>query len=403
MKLKISLVSLLLTFVAVTFAQEAKTYTENAGFKNAFKYNSPGSNWFIQLGAGVQMLGAEGFNHAFFDTKQLSLAPTLAIGKWYSPWLGVRLKGEGLKLYSFPSAPGGVTDFNLKQEDTYYAAHFDLLWNVSNFWGRYNAKRFFSFIPYVGLGAYYRESSNQQLPGFDVWQGELAGPSIHAGLMFQFRLSNRVGIHIDLAGMAVDDYFNRIIFVSESHSIGRFEGVASATGGFTFNLGKTYFEVVQPMDQGLVDDLNSKINQLRAENELLSRRPESCPPCPPAVVTPCPPVVSAPPAVTFDPSVVMFRISSAVIDANQQVNIYKTAQFVKNSGQKIKVVGYADKATGTNAQNLKLSEKRAKAVAQALTTKYGIPSDKIVVEWKGDAEQPFKENNWNRVVIMNAQ
>ena len=399
MKLKISLVSLLLTFVAVTFAQEAKTYTETAGFKNAFNHNGAGSNWFIQLGAGVQMLGAEGFEKAVFDSKQLTLAPTFAIGKWFSPWLGLRLKAEGGSLHSFPIVDlAGDTDYSFTQKDRYYAGHFDLMWNMSNYYGKYNAKRVFSFIPYVGLGGYYREESDQIIPNYTNRNGEIGGISLHGGLLFHFRLANRVGFHLDLAGMMVDDRFNRIVGNPLiDRALGRYEGVASATAGFTFNLGKTYFEVAEAVDYGLINDLNSKINDLRAENDLLSKRPVSCPKCP----DPAPVVAVA--DNNFVSNVVVFRISSSTVDANQQAGIYNTAQFVKNSGEKIKVVGYADKQTGSSAYNLKLSERRAKAVAKELTSRYGIPSDKIVVEWKGANEQPYGENSWNRVVIMSAQ
>ncbi len=401
MKLKISLVSLLLTFVMVTFAQEGpRTYTETAGFKNSFMHNSAGSNWFIQLGAGVQMLGAEGFDKAFFSTSQLTLAPTFAVGKWFSPWLGFRLKGEGGSLHSFPDAVH--SEYEFMQKDMYYAGHFDLMWNMSNYWGKYNAKRVFSFIPYIGIGGYFREKNDDQaaqlagLFGGAYRSKAMNGITLNGGLLFQFRLSNHVGFHIDLAGSLVDDQFNGI--EAQERSLGRYEGVASATAGFTFNLGKTYFETVQPMDYGLINDLNKKINDLRAENDLLSKRPVKCDPCP--EVKPAPAAVTE---NTFVSNVVLFRINSAVVDANQHVGIYNTAQFVKNSGEKIKVVGYADKKTGTAAYNLKLSEQRAKAVAKELTSKYGISSDKIVVEWKGANEQPYGENLWNRVVIMSAQ
>ena len=49
-----------------------------------------------------------------------------------------------------------------------------------------------------------------------------------------------------------------------------------------------------------------------------------------------------------------------------------------------------------------LSEKRARAVAKELIDKYGVSSDQITIEWKGSDEQPYDENNWNRVVIMRA-
>ena len=49
-----------------------------------------------------------------------------------------------------------------------------------------------------------------------------------------------------------------------------------------------------------------------------------------------------------------------------------------------------------------LSEKRAKAVAKELIEKYGVNSNQISIEWRGSDEQPYSENNWNRVVIMSA-
>jgi len=50
----------------------------------------------------------------------------------------------------------------------------------------------------------------------------------------------------------------------------------------------------------------------------------------------------------------------AKIDKNQQINIYNTAEFMKNNNAPIKVVGYADKKTGTSDYNMGLSEKRAR-------------------------------------------
>ena len=38
----------------------------------------------------------------------------------------------------------------------------------------------------------------------------------------------------------------------------------------------------------------------------------------------------------------------------------------------------------------------------AAIDKYGVSSDQITIEWKGSDEQPYDENNWNRVVIMRA-
>ena len=74
----------------------------------------------------------------------------------------------------------------------------------------------------------------------------------------------------------------------------------------------------------------------------------------------------------------------------------------ENPGVKVTVTGYADKSTGNATINQKLSEKRAKAVADILTSKYGISSSRITTEASGDKVQPFEINEWNRVVIFTA-
>ncbi|MFY9515265.1 MAG: OmpA family protein, partial [Dysgonamonadaceae bacterium] len=89
------------------------------------------------------------------------------------------------------------------------------------------------------------------------------------------------------------------------------------------------------------------------------------------------------------------------IDRHQHVSIYNTAEYLKqNPDAKVKIVGYADKLTGYPEYNWKLSEKRAKAVADVLINEYGIDSSRISLDWKGDTEQPYPQNDWNRVAIF---
>jgi len=398
MKIKISLVSLLLAFAMSSFAQEARTVSDVAGVNTSFDAMKQHTwdNWFIQVGGGVQSFvgDGKGFGDLFTDVSVPAF--NLSIGRWWAPYWGFRVKaqegGYVGDFYNYFSDKGGST---MK----FINVHLDAMWNVTQYFPNYNANRFFNFIPYAGVGAYFRDAIDNATTGP---KQSMHGVTINAGLLFQFRLSNHVGLHLDLAGTLLpgDDYFNGIIGGR------RFEGIADASVGLTFNLGKTYFEVVQPMDQGLINDLNNKINDLRNENDLLSRRPVKCDPCPqcPPAQQNLQPATNAGASVTGEwKNVVLFRIGSAVIDANQRINIYNTAQFVKSSGEKVKVVGYADKQTGSAAYNLRLSERRARAVAQELTSRFGIASNNIVVEWKGDTEQPFKENAWNRVVIMSAK
>ena len=128
---------------------------------------------------------------------------------------------------------------------------------------------------------------------------------------------------------------------------------------------------------------------------MLTKRPAFCPECP---------EVEKEQTITtnvYVPSAVFFKINSAVIDKQQQINIYNTAEYLKmHPDAKVQIVAYADKQTGNADLNMKLSERRAKAVADVLLGKYNIPSNRITIDWKGDTEQPFNENDWNRVAIF---
>jgi Outer membrane protein and related peptidoglycan-associated (lipo)proteins len=394
MKTKFLLISLLLCFSSYLLAQESvQAYQSNeAGYKTAFKHSGAGENWFLHIGGGVQTIFGDRDLDADVTLKdRVALMPTAWLGKWFNPYWGVRLKGQGGSLHGFEF------DGDYMQHLNYYNVHVDAMWNLANYWGVYSPTKVFNFTPYVGLGFVHRFQHDNDISipnvsgaGYDYRRYSNA-LSVNSGIQFGFRLSNRVNLDFDLGAAIVPDYFDR---VSQSASS---EAIVSASGGLTFKLGKTDFDAVEPMDYALVNDLNSRINALRAENADLSKRPVSCPECPqvaPATIVN---------EINYVPNVVFFRLNSSKVDANQQISIYNTAEFMKNTGEKIKVIGYADKSTGTSAHNMGLSEKRARSVAKELIAKYNIPSENIIIEWKGSNEQPYSTNNWNRVVIMSAQ
>ena len=70
----------------------------------------------------------------------------------------------------------------------------------------------------------------------------------------------------------------------------------------------------------------------------------------------------------------------------------------KNPEAKIYITGYADVNTGNAIINFKLSEARARNVAEALKSK-GIAADRIKVDFKGDTVQPYSTPKENRVSI----
>lgn len=391
MRTKLFFISFLLTISAITYAQESK----EPGYKTPFKAGKFGDNWFIQLGAGAQTAFADK-NHKGPDIQdRLTLAPTFAFGKWFNPFSGFRIKGDGGSLHGFQNGS------QIMIHDRYYAAHLDFMWNMTSYYRSYDPKRVFGFIPYLGLGYIHREYNDQfdrgsvAVPAFNSttdFRSAYNGLTANGGIMMTFRLGPHVDFHLDFGAILGADGVNGIVDDCP------YDLIASATGGFTFKLGKSYFEV-ERLDYRLIDELNDRINRLRAENGDLSKRPIRCPECP--EVKPAPPATTVTNLVTA-PVAVNFRINSSVVDESQKASLYDVAELVKREGKKVSVIGYADKNTGSAALNLKLSEKRAKAVADQLI-KYGVPSNSVIVEWKGAEEQPYSENNWNRVVVVSVE
>lgn len=385
MKTKSFVLALLSVFALSTYAQDYQPQvgfsTEN-GSKTNFKKNKAGDNWFITLGVGGNVLFGDDNSEADFGDR-LNIAPQVAFGKWYSPYWGARLQFNGGPMKSFVD-PNGASELKAY----WLNPHIDVMWDITNYWAPYKESKVFRFIPFAGMGYAVRSGKTVDVAGGGSQAYRRSeSPSINLGAIMSFRLSKRVDLNIEGQYVLLTEHFNR---VRKGHELDR---VGQVTAGLNFKLGKTDFEVLQPMDYALLNDLNSQINALRSENDELSKRPVSCPECEEVA-----PVI----VKNIAENVVYFRLNSSKIDKNQQINIFNTAEFMKGNNSPIKVIGYADKDTGTSDYNFTLSEKRARAVAKELIDTYGISSNQITIEWKGSDVQPYDTNNWNRVVIMRA-
>jgi outer membrane protein OmpA-like peptidoglycan-associated protein len=380
---------LLLFLCGVMISLSAQEYQPQVGFstengsKVNFGKNKSSDNVFISLGGGVSTLLGDLSSEADFG-KTINWAAGLSIGKWYNPYMALRLKLDGGQLKYFKSVYG-VADL-MQYDYNYLNAHADIMWDITNFWAPYNEKKFIRLIPFAGIG--YASQLSDKIVGEDGQARRRESPTINLGLQIPFRLSERVDLFLEGQYGLFNEAWNRSDMGQEE------DRVAQVLLGFNFKLGRTNFEVIEPMDYNLLNDLNSQINALRAQNDELSKRPKSCPECPKVE-----PIKQIDSRENLN-NVVFFRLNSSVIDANQEGNIFNTSEYAKKYNLPIKVVGFADKKTGTADYNQGLSERRARAVAKRLTEKYGISSDKISIEWKGDTQQPYEVNNWNRVVIM---
>jgi len=82
--------------------------------------------------------------------------------------------------------------------------------------------------------------------------------------------------------------------------------------------------------------------------------------------------------MTYLPEPIFFIPDKSVIEASEFTKIESIVKYINwNSKADVFVTGYANKETGSDAYNMKLSEKRAKNVTKILVKKYKIDKKRI--------------------------
>lgn len=400
MKVKYLLLSLMGAMALSASAQTTAPENQLPARKTAF--DRSGGHWFIALQGGVSAQFVAG-NEAQDIVKRLHVMPTLSIGKWHNPYFATRLQ---LMAGPTPTYYKNAANDIVTNNTAMAGAFFDFMFDVVNYYSKYNAKRVFHLVPFAGVGynfKYYNEFKDFS-SFFSMSEPYRHSVAANVGAQMAFRLGKRVdfvleaqAIYNNLNIVKKDfDYADASATYMPAGVNAAYNGLLGVvTAGLNFNLGKVEWETITPMDMDLINDLNGQINSLRAENAELAKRPVSCPECP-EVVAPETKVVAG-----LSEKAITFKFDSDKLTPNQEIVLYEIAKFVKESNQPITVIGFAD-VTGNANYNLALSERRAKAVANILTTQYDVPSDMINVEWQGETEQ-FDTRAWNRVVIVRSK
>lgn len=342
-------------------------------------------NWFIQ--------GQVGASHTFSENYQRTdltnlLSPHVAIsaGKYFSPVAGARLQVGGWEAKSFLLSDRRTYKYN------YIQTNLDGLLNLTNLFTPYQGDKMFNLYGIMGVG--YVHNFGDSEVGVRTQNSIIP----RVGLQADFRLNDDLSINLETVGNLMADQFNGVVGGRKN------DATLNVLVGLTYRFNKGGFALVDVADPAQIQSLNDQINaqrsQLRDKDKDIQKYQAEISrlAAQPVVVE----EVRGETEVLMN-AVVVFRLGSAKLEQNQDINIYNAAKYLQeNPNVKITVTGYADKATGTPAINQRLSEQRAQAVADILINKYGIASDRINVQASGDREQPFQIDAWNRVVIFTA-
>lgn len=367
--------------------EESTIAVEQVQCKDIYTPGSWRDNWYIQLGAGMRTPLVENGT----KDRHITAIYNLAVGRWISPYLGFRFSGYYGSMHWKSGHMASARTANL---------NVDFMWDMCNSIAGYNPSRPVSIVPYIGLGGtfVYRfrgvEDANDyqgNRPKHNQWM-----LPVSAGLQLRFRLSEYVDFFAEGRAMFYGDNFNNTV-------TGRPVDIdVSAVGGLIIHFTGSKFERYNPCDYvNALAAANAQVNDLRgalATTSAALAAAEAQLPCPEV-----PEAVAVEETSTTIFPTVRFKLNSAYVSSEEMVNVYNIAEYLKaNPDAQIVIRGYADKDTGTSAYNMKLSERRAQAVADILTGDYGISADRLILEAAGSDTQVYPTNDWNRIVIFAA-
>ena len=250
------------------------------------------------------------------------------------------------------------------------------MFNLSNMICGYNPDRIYNLIPFAGAGVARNCTDNLYVMGLSV------------GILNQFNITKKVAVNLELGWNRMENDFvaggtavNMGSRFWDSHT-----NVLYAEVGLTYNLGKATWnktpdvDAIKALSQSQIDALNAQLADEKAEVSRLKSMLANQKPAPAPITKSIKEFITTPVSVFFNIS------KTDVANPKDLVNVKALAKYAKENNSNILVTGYADSSTGTPEINQKLSENRAKQVAEELV-KMGVSRDKISTAAKGGVKE----------------
>jgi outer membrane protein OmpA-like peptidoglycan-associated protein len=373
---------MVLALASVSVAGMAQETTE----KYSVATNSFWSNWFIQANVAYEAFYSNqekglGYSKSPFKGFRSNVSPSIAIGKWFTPGLGLRTKATGIwgrSVSTEDKSLNAMKFMNIQEQ---------AMFNLSNLFCGYSDTRVWNFIPYAGVGF---------LRNFD---DNVNAHAASIGVLNTWKLSRKWAVNLDLSFNISDDDIEGIDAPHNVYgtSVAKTDRYFTAEIGLTYNLGKATWNKVPDVDainalhQSQLDALNAQLADANAENDRLNNLIKNHK-CPEAKTVTVKEVATAPVSV-------FFNIGKSKIASRKDLQNVKALTETNKDG-KFVVTGYADSKTGSASFNQKLSQKRAETVANELV-KMGVSRDNIEIVAAGgvDSLTPISYNRRATVEI----
>lgn len=348
---------------AGAFAQENGNRDANGKIvRGPYETNSFGSNWFVSVGGGVDLVLDGVLAGSTFDG---GLTPTLDVnfGKWFTPSVGARFGYEG---WAYKAAGNKVGN---------HLFHGDLMWNLSNAIGGYKQTRVYNFIPYAQAGVFASKAYGREF-------------ELGAGLLNNFRINDHLAINLDIRYSHLK---------GEQFGCDGEAGLLSAAVGLTWNIGKSTWkrassscssadnnalESLRAVNEALKNAnaalaaekkaLAGKNEELAAANDELGSKNKE-------LLDELAALKDIPAVAQFvdRPVVLYFELGSSSLNSTE---LHRLDDYVKGQAADAKytLIGSADLATGTREINEALCQSRVEYVAAHLR-ELGVKSENITI------------------------
>lgn len=342
--------------------------------------------WYMQLQGGIgHTIGENTFGNL------ISPAASFNFGYRFTPVWGLRVGIGGWQ------AKGSLVEIADPYKFNFLQGNLDVKVDICSIFSGYRKSRALSPYLFAGLGingAFNNEEANALRPYFSdnnlLWDGSMISPAGRVGIGTDFRITDAVQINLEVNGNILNDKFN-----SKRGSVVDWQLEAKAGLTFNFGLGKKSRRAAADAApaQTFVPD-----SQKQAEDSAPAKKAE------PVVQTPAvaeTPVKEEAPKAEFKEvkEDIFFTIGKYELNAEEVSKLDEIAGILgQNPDTKVQITGYADVNTGTAKRNMYLSKKRAEAVSAYLEGK-GIASERISIDYKGSAEQPYDTPQKNRVAV----